>query len=61
MSSPPFHVQEERQRDESHQCSMTRGAKPEVSASDFSRQLPVLYSFIVLGGFCGFDLQIMKV
>ena len=39
----------ERQRDDSHQCLMTWGAKPEVPASDISRRLPGLYSFIVSG------------
>lgn len=35
-----------RQRDESHQCSKAQGAQP---ASNFSRRLPVLYSFLVSG------------
>lgn len=46
-SSPLFHVEQERQRDENRHCSMTSGAKPEVPASDFSRRLPILYSFVV--------------
>lgn len=47
-----------RQRDESHQCSVALGALP---ASNFSRRLPVLYTFLVSGeGFVALICKLQK-